>query len=120
MTAHIKIKGQKELREKLRKVPKRVKAAEARAVKAQTHQTAEELRRDAPRDTGELERSIQEEISNKGMTGTAAITARHAEFVIHGTSRMAANDFVTPVINRTRRQFPKRVRKELEKELGGE
>ena len=114
---HIKIKGQKELRDKLAKLPKRIAEAERRAIKGQTEATADRLRKDAPVLTGDLKRSIQEEIKNEGMTGIVAITDPDASDIIHGTSDTPAHDFVTPAINATRRQFGKRVKKELTVEL---
>lgn len=115
---HIKIKGQKELRDKLAKLPKRIAEAERRAIKGQTEASADKLRKDAPVLTGDLKKSIQEEIRNEGMTGVVAITDPDASEIIHGTSDTPAHDFVTATINSTRRQFPARVKKELTKELG--
>lgn len=117
MAKAIRIKGEKELYAKLAKLPELIEAAEKRAVKAETNDTANDLRRNAPVLSGDLKESIQEEILNKGMTGRAAITARHAEFVIHGTSDTPANDFVTPVINRTEDRFPRRLRDEVQAEI---
>jgi len=115
--AKVRIRGEKELYAKLARLPEAVDAANRRAVKGQTHETAQDLRRHAPVDTGELRDSVQEEITNKGLTGRAAVTARHAEFVVHGTSDTPANDFVTPVIARTESRFPKRLRDEVREEL---
>jgi HK97 gp10 family phage protein len=115
--AKIQIKGEAELIAKLKRLPEALKAAERRAVKAQTEDTAQDLRWGAPVLSGDLQESIQEEILNDGLTGRAAITARHAEFVIHGTSDTPANDFVTPVIARTERDFPDRLREEIQSEL---
>lgn len=115
--AKIRIKGEAELYRKLKHLPELVDKANRRAVKGQTHETAQDLRRHAPVLTGELRDSIQEELLNRGLTGRAAVTARHAEFVIHGTSDTPANDFVTPVIVRTERQFPDRLRDEIRAEL---
>lgn len=116
---HVKIKGRKELRDKLAKLPKKLKAAEVRAVKGQTEASADRLRKEAPVLTGDLKKSIQEEVRNGGMTGIVAITDPDAAEIIHGTSDTPAHDFVTSTINYTRRQFPRRVNKELKRELGG-
>jgi HK97 gp10 family phage protein len=115
--AKIRIKGEKELYAKLAKLPDRINEANRRAIRVQTGDTADDLRRNAPVLTGELRKSIQEELLKKGLTGRAAITARHAEFVIHGTSDTPANDFVTPVVVRTERAFPRRLRAEIKAEL---
>jgi HK97 gp10 family phage protein len=113
----INIKGEGELYAKLRKLPEVIDKVNRRAVKDETDAIANDLRASAPVDTGELRDSIQEEILERGMTGRAAITARHAEFVIHGTSDTPADDFVTPVENDARARFPKRLTAELNEEI---
>lgn len=115
--AKVRIKGERELYAKLAKLPDRIDAANRRAIREQTDDTADDLRRNAPVLSGDLRRSIQEELLNKGLTGRAAITARHAQFVIHGTSDTPANDFVTPVVVRTEHAFPRRLRAEIKAEL---
>lgn len=114
----VTIKGLDELARKLKALPEVVDRAGARAVKAETDETANDMRRTAPRDTGELQESIRSEYSAKTMTGRAAATARHAEFVEHGTSDTAAQPFVEPAAERARRRFPARVKQEIKRELG--
>jgi HK97 gp10 family phage protein len=113
----VRIRGEKELYAKLSHLPEAIAAAERRAVKAETIDTAQDLRRNAPVDTGALKDSIQAEILKGGLTGRAAITAPHAEFVIHGTSDTPANDFTQAVIARTEARFPRRLRDEVKAEL---
>lgn len=113
----VTIKGLDELERKLRSLPDVLERAVKTAVKDETEEVADDLRRNAPVDDGDLRDSTQAEILNKGLTGRAAMTARHATFVIHGTSDTPANDFATPVIARAERRFPDRVRDEVLKEL---
>lgn len=114
----VTIKGLDELERKLKALPDVVERAVKRAIKDETDEVANDLRRDAPVDEGDLVESIQEEILEEGLTGRAVITARHATFVVHGTSDTPANDFITPVEADARRRFPARVEREVLKELG--
>lgn len=114
---NIVIHGLPELEKKLKALPEVIKKAGKRAVKAETEDAADDLRRGTPVLSGELRRSIQAEIARKGLGGIAAITAEHATYVIHGTSKQHANDFVTPVIARVRRRFPDRLEAEVKAEL---
>jgi len=107
-----------ELVKKLAKLPKVIDAAGARAVKEETHEVANDMRRGAPVKTGALREGIQAEFDAKTITGRAASTARHTPFVVHGTSDTPANDFMTPAAERSRRRFPKRVRQVVKEELG--
>ena len=115
--AKVQIKGLPELEKKLKRLPEVVERAAREAVKGETDEAVEDLRRDAPVKEGDLRDSVQAEIDKGGLAGVAAVTARHAEFVVHGTSDTPANDFVTPVINDVRRRFPDRFTDELNAEL---
>lgn len=115
--AKVEIKGLADLERKLKAMPELVERAARAAVKGETHEAADDLRRHAPVDDGELRDSIQAEIQKGGLAGVAAVTARHAEFVVHGTSDTPANDFVTPVINAVRRRFDDRFADEIRDEL---
>jgi HK97 gp10 family phage protein len=115
--AKVKIEGLAELEKKLKRLPEVVERAAQAAIRGETDEAAEDLRRDAPVKEGDLRDSVQAEIEKGGLGGVAAVTARHAEFVVHGTSDTPANDFVTPVINDVRRRFPERFTDELNVEL---
>jgi len=115
----VRIKGADVLDKKLRRLPEVVEAAAKKATKDETHETAQDLRRLAPVLSGDLRKSIQEEIAKKGMVGRAAITADYAKFVIHGTSDTPANDFMTPVEASVRRRFPDRLRDAVRAKLKG-
>lgn len=115
--AKVEIKGLAELERKLKALPEIVERAARAAVKEEAEEAANDLRRLAPVKDGDLRRSIQAEIAKKGLSGIAAVTARHAEFVVHGTSDTPANDFVTPVINAVRRRFDDRFAEKIKAEL---
>ena len=114
----VSIKGADELFKKLRKIPGVVERAGGRAVKEETHDVANDMRRGAPVKTGELRDGIQAEYDAKTMTGKAVSTARHTTFVVHGTSDTPANDFMTPAAERSRKRFPQRVTDTIKEELG--
>jgi HK97 gp10 family phage protein len=115
---NVTIKGLDELARKLKALPEVVDRAGARAVKAETDETADDMRRGAPFKTGELRESIGSEYNAKTMTGRASATAKHADFVEHGTSDTPAQPFVEPAAARARRRFPDRVKTEIKRELG--
>lgn len=117
MAESISIKGQTELARKLKKLPGALEAAFKRAIEGEVDETVENLREDAPVKDGDLRDSIQGEVAKDGLTGVAAITARHAQFVVHGTSDTPANDFVTPVENDVRERFPERMIDEINAEI---
>jgi len=117
-TRHVNIKGLAELEAKLKKLPSLVETAGARAVKGETSDTANDMRRAAPVLSGDLRAGIQEEYDAKTHTGRAVSTADHTQYVVHGTSDTPANDFITPAAERARRRFPDRVRAEIKRELG--
>jgi HK97 gp10 family phage protein len=115
--AKVEIRGLAELERKLRKLPEIAERAAKAAIKGEVDEATEDLRAYAPVKDGDLRDSIQGEVEKGGLGGVAAVTARHAEFVVHGTSDTPANDFVTPVINAVRRRFPDRFADEIRTEL---
>jgi hypothetical protein len=117
--AKLQVRGAGALDKKLRALAGEIRKAAKEAVDDETRETAGDLRRAAPYLSGELQDSIQEERANGGLTGIVAITAEHADEVIHGTSTMPARDFVTPVVADIRRRFPARVRAAVKKRIGG-
>lgn len=118
MAKVVEIKGLSELTKKLRALPRVIDGAGGRAVKDETHEVAQDMRRGAPFKTGELREKIQAEYDAKTMTGRAASTARHTTFVVHGTSDTPANDFMTPAAERSRRRFPNRAKQYVKEDLG--
>lgn len=115
----ISIKGLDKLTERLGALPEHVDAAARRAVRAEVVDVAQDMRANAPIKDGDLRAGIQAEYDDATLTGTAASTARHSQFVVHGTSDTPANDFMTPAANRSRRRFRRRVITEVNKELEG-
>lgn len=114
----VTIRGEAELTRKLKKLPGLVATAGARAVKAETEETRDDMKRGAPFDTGELRDSITAEFDAKKIQGRAVATSRHAGFVEHGTSDTPAQPFAEPAAFRARGRFPGRVRDEIKAELG--
>lgn len=115
---NVNIVGIDDLEKKLRKLPEVVKAAGARAVKAEAEETRDDMKRGAPRDTGDLQDHMQAEYDAKTITGRAVATSKHAGFVEHGTEDTPAQPFAQPAAERARRRFPQRVRDEIKVELG--
>lgn len=114
----VKIVGADVLEKKLRELPDVVARGGRAAVRAETHEVAQDMRRNAPRDTGRLVAGIQEEIAGKGgLTGRAVSTADYTTFVIHGTSKRPRNDFMSPAAERSRRRFPETLRQEVKRAL---
>lgn len=109
----VRIIGAKELDAKLARLPENVRAGARRAVDDEVDETKDDLQRDAPVLSGNLRDTIRKRIAKKSLSGTVAITAKYAEFVIHGTEDTPANDFVTPVVEVSRTRFPDRLRAEV-------
>lgn len=92
-------------------------AAAKRAVREEVTEVKGDLWRNAPYDTGQLREGLQAEIGKTGVTATAASTAAHTKYVVYGTSKTPAQDFMTPAAIRSRRRFPQRVRDEVAEEI---
>jgi HK97 gp10 family phage protein len=103
----IDVEGLDELDEALRDAASSARVAAEGAVGAEAEAIAQDMRDAAPHDTGALEESIQAE--HVGLEGTTAATAAHAEFVEHGTSRMAAQPYAEPAAVAAESRFPDRV-----------
>lgn len=93
-----------------------------KGVRGETAELADDMRRNAPRGNPPtkpvtLVEGIQEEISNGGLTGTVAATARHSVFVEHGTEDTPEQPFAGPAAERSRRRFPDRIRDAVGGEL---
>jgi HK97 gp10 family phage protein len=92
------------------------------AVKEETEQTADDMRRNAvrgnpPTKPVTLAEGVQAEVSEDGLGGTAAATARHSTFVEHGTSDTEAQPFALPAAERARQRFPDTVKRHVGAEL---
>lgn len=115
--SHVTVKGLDELAKKLQALPEMIDRAARRAVKDETEETAQDMRREAPEDTGHLREGIQAEIMKEGLVGRAVSTASYSSFVVNGTSTHEAHDFITPAGDRARRRFPERVESYIKEEL---
>jgi len=113
----VTITGEAELAAKIKKIGGLVRRAALEAVQSETTEIAQDMRRNAPRETGTLVDSIQVEIDAGALEGRAVSTAKYTQYVVHGTSDTAANDFMTPAAERSRRRFPKRVKDAVAVEL---
>lgn len=116
-TRTIRIEGLAALEAKLRALPFGVTAASARAVKGETDETTDDVKRGAPVKTGHLRDSTQGEYEESTLTGTVAVTADYAKYVEHGTDDTAAQPFIQPAAEVTRKRFPKRVKAEVKAAL---
>jgi HK97 gp10 family phage protein len=106
-----------ELSRRLEQLGERLVEGARTAVRDETVEVRDDMRRGAPRDSGDLIRSIQAEIASGGLAGTAAATIRYATFVEHGTSDTPEQPFAGPAATRSRRRFPGRLREEIGGEL---
>jgi HK97 gp10 family phage protein len=113
----ITITGQAALNRKLKRLPHLVDAGCREAVTEEVDVTADDLRRTAPRDTGELAESVREHIGKGGLSGEAAVTARHAGFVNDGTRDTPGQPFATAAGVRAQARFPDRVTAKLNEQL---
>jgi len=113
----VTVEGMERLAKKLETLPEDVREGVRKAVKDETREVADDMRRTVPRLTGELARSIQVEITNNGVSGAAVATARHATFVEHGTEDTPERPFAAPAAERSRKRFPKRLREETGRSL---
>lgn len=113
----LEIVGQDRLLRKLRKLPEVARAAGVGAVKEETHETAQDERRNAPKDTGALVEGIQEEYKRKGLEGRAVSTVRYSAAVEHGTEDTPAQPFAQPAAERARKRFPNTVVRHVNEQL---
>lgn len=113
----VTVDGMGLLAKKLDQLPKAIREGLRTAVTDETKAVADDMRKNAPRDSGDLARSIQSETTSDGLGGTATATARHATFVEHGTSDTPEQPFAQPAAERSRQRFPGRVRESVNGEL---
>lgn len=108
MAKQVTIKGLAQLEKKLGRLPRAIDEAAREAVKEEVHETAVDMRRLAPKLTGELAESVQEEIAEGGLSGTVSPRARYATFVNDGARGIPPQPFATAAGKLTRRRFRKR------------
>lgn len=108
MPRNITIRGLAQLEKKLGKLPAVIAEAARQAVKEEVAETADDMRRLAPRLSGDLAESVQEEISDDGLSGTVSPKARYATFVNDGARGIPPQPFATAAGKLSRRRFKKR------------
>ena len=84
------------LQKQLRRYPEIIERVSDRVVEDETQDVARDMRRFAPRDTGQLVQSVQAEHKRGTARGRAIARARHAAFVERGTGRSKAQPFAEP------------------------
>lgn len=99
----IKISGVNELRQALKR------NADMEAVKRVVSLNGSELQRkaqrNAPVDTGTLKRGIGLELSDGGLTATAAASAEYSPYLEYGTRFMEAQPYMKPAFNEQKEKF---------------
>lgn len=102
------IRGLAQLERKLGRLPRAIEEAARQAVKDEVKETAHDERRLAPRDTGALADSVQEEIDKGGLAGRVFPTVDYADDVNNGSRGRPPQPFATAAAKLARRRFPKR------------
>lgn len=115
----VTVRGMDKLRAKMGALPRHVNAAARRTVRQETTDVANDMREHAPVLSGKLKEGIQTEYDDKAIEGRAVSTAPHTEYVVHGTSKQSAQDFMTPAAVRSQRRFRRRLTRELDAEIRG-
>ncbi|MEU5950326.1 HK97-gp10 family putative phage morphogenesis protein [Micromonospora sp. NPDC047465] len=113
----VTVDGMGLLAKRLKELPTSVQDGAKTAVKDETNEVVDDMRRTAPRDSGDLVAGMQAEFTNGGLGGRAVSTARHSTFVEHGTEDTPEQPFMTPAAERSRRRFPGRIRDAVGAEL---
>lgn|ERR1700749_901123 len=108
MATTVTIKGLKQLERKLGRLPADIQRASMKAVKDEVKETGTDMRRLAPKKTGFLADSVQEELTSGGLGGKVWPRARYAKFVNDGARGVAAQPFATATGKLTRKRFKKR------------
>jgi HK97 gp10 family phage protein len=115
MVKRVTFVGVARLKRKLGKLPGSIERAARRSVKDETKETAADMRRLAPKLTGHLAESVQEELTANGLGGRVWPSARYAQFVNDGARGVAAQPFATAAAKLSRKRFKARTVK-IEKE----
>lgn len=114
----VTVRGSDILSAKLLKLSDLIEKAGRAAVKDETHEVAQQMRREAPvGETGKLREGIEEREVNGGLTGQAVSTVDYSTYVVHGTSSHQAQDYMTPAEEAARLRFKQRVIDEVNEAL---
>lgn len=105
----IKVVGIEKLQKKLKK---NVQMEDVkRVVRHNGAEMQEKAQRNAPVDTGTLERSIGLEITDSGMAAEVEPTAEYAPYVELGTRFMEAQPYLKPAFDDQKEKFKKDMKK---------
>lgn len=105
----IKIVGMEKLQKKLKK---NVNMDDVkRVVRHNGAEMQEKAQQNAPVDTGYLKRSIQLEITDRGMTSEVEPTAEYAPYPEFGTRFMEAQPYLKPAFDDQKEKFKKDMKK---------
>lgn len=108
MASNIEIVGLPGLERKLGRLPRKIVEAAKLAVHQEVKETAQDERRLAPKLTGALADSVQEEFTGGGLRGSVAPRERYAQFVNDGARGVPPRPFATAAGKLARRRFRKR------------
>lgn len=118
----VKVSGLARFRTRMRGVSDAIKEGVVVAVREETDVVVEEMKLDAPVDTGYLVENIHARFKRKGFTGQAVSSADYTKYVVNGTSTHRAQDFMTPAAIRSKKRFPdlvaERVREQIRRQIG--
>ena len=115
--ADITVHGLGELKRALANVASETRKGAEAAVAEEVAAVRDDAVKFAPRHTGKLEAGIHAEPA--GLSGTVRSTARHSQFVEHGTYKDPAQPFMQPAAVRSRRRLPERAAAIIRAFLGG-
>lgn len=103
-TERIRIEGIPQLQAALTVAAAVARAASESAVASEVKSVSADARGGAPVQTGELRSGVTGSAS--GLSGEVRSPVRHSGFVEFGTGKMAAQPFMAPAAEASRRRFP--------------
>lgn len=117
---NVRVQGLDQLKAKLAALPGQIETGGRVAIVESTQAVKQDARRDVPRRTGRLHDAIDAEMEDdlNGAVGVDPATADYGEFVEFGTSKMAAQPFMTPAAELERARLPERVRRNVKATIG--
>ena len=119
--ANIKIEGQKELQERLKKIESTAKTAIEQALLNSALIVERDAKINAPVDTGRLRSSIMHRDKDFGTNEPmieVGTNVEYAPYVEFGTSKAAAQPFLFPALNSNKQKILKEIAKALKKGAG--
>lgn len=117
MSKGFKIEGMGRLQANLLRAAAMTRVSAAEAVRQEVEAVRKDAESGAPRRSGELRANISGD--SIGSSGAVRSTARHAGFVEFGTFKDAAQPYMAPAAERSRRRFVGRVSAVVKSALEG-